>query len=319
MPAERKLGYDQPFYDWSPVPTRARLSWPNDARLALCVILSVEHYQWKATNNFADGGLPDALAPYSHKSTELPGGVSSAGRPFPDVISYGQREYGNRVGIFRVMNILDKYNIQATIALDASVAENYPFLVEQFHQKNYEIMAHGVAVNQMLTSKMTKEEERKHIQRSIEAVEKATGSKPLGWHGPEYGESENTLALLADEGIRYVCDWPNDDQPYPMKTPSGDLYSLPILLSLDDHYTHWINKIHIDAYTKMITDSFDVLYREGADSGRMMVLNLHPWLIGTPFRSKYLDIALNYICKHEGVWKATASEIVDWHRKQAAK
>ena len=319
MSAERKHGYDQPYYEWSPISTRQRLIWPNNARVALCVILSVEHYQWRATNNFADGGVPGALPAYSHKSTELPGGVSGSGRPYPDVMSYSQREYGKRVGIFRVMNILDTYGIRATVAIDASTAANYPFLIKQFQQRGYEMMAHGLAVNQMITSKMTQEEERGHIRQSIDAVTKATGSKPLGWFGPEYGESENTVALLADEGIRYVCDWPNDDQPYPMKTPTGDLYSLPILLSLDDEYTHWINKIQIDTYSKMITDAFDVLYREGADTGRMMVLNFHPWLMGTPFRSKYLELALSHICRHKEIWKATAGEIVDWHRGQTAK
>ena len=243
MSGERKYGYDQPYYDWSPISTRPKLTWPNKARLALCVIISVEHYEWIATNNFADGGLPGALPEYSHKSLELPGGVSSSGRPYPDVMSYGQREYGT----------------------------------------------------------------------------KATGSKPLGWFGPEYGESENTVAILADEGIKYVCDWPNDEQPYPMKTSTGSIYSLPILLSLDDQFTHWINKIQIDSYAKMITDSFDVLYRESAETGRMMVLNFHPWIMGTPFRSKYLEIALSHISKHDGIWNATASEIVDWHREQSSK
>ncbi|PZC50272.1 MAG: Peptidoglycan/xylan/chitin deacetylase, PgdA/CDA1 family, partial [Chloroflexi bacterium] len=133
----------------------------------MCVILSVEHYEWVATNNFADGGLPGTLPEYSHKSLELPGGVSSSGRPYPDVMSYGQREYGKRVGIFRVMDILDKYEIKATVAIDASTASNYPFLIKQFQQRGYEIMAHGIAVNQMISSKMTQDEERNHIRLSI--------------------------------------------------------------------------------------------------------------------------------------------------------
>ena len=319
MSAERKYGYDQQYYDWSPISTRSRLTWPNKNRMALCVILSVEHYEWVATNNFADGGLPGSLPEYSHKSLELPGGVSGSGRPYPDVMSYGQREYGKRVGIFRVMDILDNYGIRATVAIDASTAANYPFLIKQFQQRDYEMMAHGIAVNQMISSNMTQEEEREYIRLTIDAVTKATGSRPLGWFGPEYGESENTVNILADEGIQYVCDWPNDEQPYPMKTSTGSIYSLPILLSLDDQYTHWINKIQIDAYTKMITDSFDVLYRESADTGRMMVLNFHPWILGTPFRSKYLEIALRHISKHDGIWNASASEIVDWHRSQTAK
>ena len=95
-------------------------------------------------------------------------------------------------------------------------------------------MAHGVAVNQLLTSKMTPDQERDYIRRSLDAVEKATGSRPRGWMGAEFGESAETAAILADEGLDYVCDWPNDDHPYPMNTPTGDLYSLPVNLTLVD-------------------------------------------------------------------------------------
>ena len=175
-------------------------------------------------------------------------------------------------------------------------------------------MAHGIAANQMITSKMTQDQERAYIKTSIEAVTRATGIKPLGWMGPEFGESENTAAILADEGMSYVCDWPNDDQPYPMNTPTGDIYSLPVNLTLVDVRSHWYGRIHIDTYAKMIMDSFDVIYREGATTGRMMVLNFQPWLMGTGFRSKYLDMALGHICKHGGIWKASAGEIVEHHR-----
>ncbi|MFB3091930.1 MAG: hypothetical protein ACE1ZD_01885, partial [Dehalococcoidia bacterium] len=111
MPAERKPGYDMPYYEWSPLPTRPVLKWPNNERVALAVILSMDHYQWKPTNDFANGGLPGSQPDYAHKSPEAPGGVSGGGRPFPDVIGFSIREYGPRVGIFRVLKILDKYGI----------------------------------------------------------------------------------------------------------------------------------------------------------------------------------------------------------------
>ena len=219
MPAERKPGYDMPYYDWSPLPERPPLKWPNNERVALCVILSMDHYQWKPTNDFTNGGMPGSQPDWAYKAPEAPGGVSGGGRPFPDVIGFSIREYGPRVGIFRVLKILDKYGITPTIALDALTAENYPYVVRVLKERGCEFMAHGVAVNQMLTSKMTPDQERDYIRRSLDAVEKATGSRPRGWMGEEFGESAETAAILADEGLDYVCDWPNDDQPYPMNTP----------------------------------------------------------------------------------------------------
>ena len=215
MPAERKPGMDNEYYGWDPISTRHRLTWPGNARLALCVIVCVEHYQWR-------------LPPESYKSPELPGGLCGSGRPFPDIVSYSLREYGHRVGIFRVMKFLDRYGIRATVALDASIAANYPLLIQHCKDRNWEFIAHGVAVNQMITSNMTEEEERDYIRRSMDAVTEATGARPLGWLGPEYGESARTTAILADEGIRYVCDWPNDEQLYRMNTPTGEVYSLPL-------------------------------------------------------------------------------------------
>ncbi len=317
MPAERKPGYDMPYYNWSPIPTRPRLRWPNGERVALSVILSLDHYQWKPTNDFTNGGMPGSQPEHAYKAPEAPGGVSGGGRPFPDVIGFSVREYGPRVGIFRVLKILDKHGIKPTIAIDALTAENYPYLVRVLKERGCEFMAHGIAANQMITSRMTEEQERDYIRRSIEAVTKATGVRPKGWLGIEFGESERTASILADEGIGYVCDWPNDDQPYHMNTPTGDMYSLPVNLTLVDLRSHWYGRIHVDTYAKMITDSFDVVYREGAETGRLMVLNFQPWLMGTGFRSKHLDRALGHICRHGGIWKASAGEIIDHCRSQA--
>jgi peptidoglycan/xylan/chitin deacetylase (PgdA/CDA1 family) len=306
MPAERKPGLDNPYFDWSPIATRPKLTWPGNARLALFLVLSVEHWQWK-------------LPPNAHKSPDLPGGVSGAGRPFPDVITYSMREYGHRVGIFRLMKLLDKYGFKATVAIDSSIAGNYPYLINECKKRGYEFIAHGVAVNQMISAKMSESEEREHLKTSIDTVAKATGSKPLGWMGAEYGESERTNAILAEMGIKYNLDWPNDDQPYAMKVPTGEMYSLPLSMDLDDTFNHWYKRVHYDIYTQMIKDSFDVLYKEGEKSGRVMGINLHPWLSGQPFRYKMLDEALRYIAGREGVWSATGSEIMEWHKKQTKR
>ena len=125
----------------------------------------------------------------------------------------------------------------------------------------------------------------------------------------------NTPNLLAGEGIRYVCDWANDEQPYRMKVKQGELFSLGVNLDLDDDYIHQTGRRLIGEYTDGIKDTFDTLYSEGTKSGRMMVINLHPWIMGWPWRSKYLDQALAHINKSgSGVWKASGHEILDWYK-----
>jgi allantoinase len=299
MPAERRFGMDHPHYEWSPLSTRGVLRWPQDARLALCVIVVLEHMEWEAP-------------PGSYQVPNLAGG--SAPRAFPDYARLSHREYGHRVGIFRALDVLDKYSIKATVAMDALTAENYPYLVRHCLDRGCEVIGHGISVSRMITSNMSLEEEDEYIRASIESLIRATGTAPQGWLGPEYGESTRTPQLLARAGLRYVCDWANDEQPYPMKTDQGQLFALPIMLELDDVIALAHRRVTIDSYGGMLKQGFDTMYRDGSSSGRLMVLNLHPWLIGQPFRIGVLDDALGHIMRHQGVWAATGSEIIDWYQ-----
>lgn len=293
----RKPGMDHNYYDWSPIATRRSLSWPHGARIAFCVIVNLERYDWA-----------DAAPPYIPLT--MPGGIGP--RPFPDIGTFAHREYGNRVGIFRVMEALDKYDIKATAAIDVAVAANYPFIVKECVKRGWEFMAHGLAVNKLVTANMTETQERAYIRASIAAVAKAAGQRPAGWLGPEYGESARTPRLLAAEGVRYICDWPNDEQPYPMKGGESSLFALPVELDLDDVFAIWTRNLTVMEYVQCVCDAFDTLYEEGRRSGRLLALSLHPWLIGQPYRVKYLDQILAHICKYKLVWKATAGEIVKW-------
>jgi peptidoglycan/xylan/chitin deacetylase (PgdA/CDA1 family) len=162
---------------------------------------------------------------------------------------------------------------------------------------------------------MTEQDERAEIRTSLDALTRATGTAPLGWLGPEYGESTRTPELLAQAGIRYVCDWVNDEQPYPLNTSQGDLLALPITLPVDDVNALWDRRVPIQRYVEMLKESFDTLYHNGAANGRLLILNLHPWLIGQPFRVRYLRAALDYITRRQGVWVATGGEITEWYRQ----
>ena len=299
MPAERRFGMDHEHYDWSPVVNRGVLRWPEDARVALCVIVNLEHMEWQAPEG-------------AYQSASLSGGAWRL--PYPDYIGYSHREYGHRVGIFRVLNTLEKYGVPATIAMDSLTARHYPYLVDYCKERGCEFIGHGVSVSRMITSRMSEVEEREYIREAIDTLTTATGSSPAGWLGPEYGESTRTPQLLAEAGLRYVCDWTNDEQPYPLKSPQGEAYALPIMLELDDVNALWDRRVAIGRYRDMLEEAFDAMYGDAAHSGRLLVLNLHPWLIGQPFRIRYLDKALEHITRRQGVWAATGSEIVDWYR-----
>jgi allantoinase len=190
-------------------------------------------------------------------------------------------------------------------------AQHYPFLVSHCLTRNAEIIAHGISVNRMITSRMSESEEREYIRTSIDAVAKATGKAPVGWLGPESGESARTPQLLARAGIRYVCDWANDEQPFRMNVPQGELHALPVSLPLDDIKALWDRRMDLDHYGRMIRESFDALYTDGAENARLLVLTLHPFLIGQPFRIACLDAALEYIVNRDHVWRATGSQIID--------
>lgn len=300
MPGQRRVGMDHEHYDWSPLIKRGVLRWPENAHVALCVIINLEHMEWSPPEG-------------SYQLSTLSGGLDP--RPFPDYARLSHREYGHRVGIFRVLDVLEKHRIKPTVAMDVFTAEHYPFLVRHCQQRGAEIVGHGISVSRMITSKMSEQDERQYIRDALEGLTRATGTTPVGWLGPEYGESERTPQLLAEAGIRYVCDWTNDEQPYRMKSHEGELLALPIMLELDDVNALWYRRLAIDRYAEMLQESFATLYRDGAENGRLLVLNLHPWLIGQPFRIGYLDEALGVMMRRQGVWAATGAEVVDWYRQ----
>ena len=293
MPAKRRFGMDHEYYDWSPLVKRGVLRWPNNARVALGIIVSLEHIEWRPPED-------------SYHPTRVSGGLSP--------LRLSHREYGHRVGIFRTLDVLESHGIKATVAMDALTAENYPYLVSHCLDRGCEIIAHGISGGRMITSLMSEHKERECIQMSLEAIKRTTNTSPLGWLGPEYSESSRTPQLLAEAGIRFVCDWTNDEQPYPVKTSQGELFALPVMSELDDVNALWERRIAIDRYADLLKESFDTLYRDGVQNGRLLLLNLHPWLIGQPFRIRYLNDALDHMMRRQGVWPATASEIVKWYR-----
>ncbi len=288
-PPPLPAGMDNPWYDYSPYPKRPLLAWPKNARVGWFVLLHLEYWEL----------VPDET------SLKDPRHVGELGSYTPDYRTWTQRDFGNRVGIFRVLDVLDRYQIRAGVAVNALAAERYPYLIEQFKKRKYEFIAHGHSANRMISSRMTEAEEKAEIASSIAAVEKAAGIRPTGWLGQDYGESQRTPQLLADAGLDYVLDWPNDDQPYPMKV-GKKFVSMPNQPEWDDVQQLMMRRISTTRYPDLVADAFELLHREG---GQVFNLSIHPWLMGMAHRIKYLDEALRRIERFGNSWQATPGEI----------
>ena len=136
------------------------------------------------------------------------------GSHFPDYLNYSVREHGNRIGFWRILEILDKYEIKPTVAVNAMIADRYPRMVQECVDRGWEIAGHGISASQMITSQLTEKEERIFITKSLETLKRVSGVQPSGWLGQDFSQSERTLDLLANAGLHYVADFPNDDTPY---------------------------------------------------------------------------------------------------------
>lgn len=292
----RAPGMDQPHYPYWPLPSRPVLKWPQCARVAFWVLLHLEYWELDPPED----------------AVRDPRFVGEFGSYFPDYRSWTQRDYGNRVGIFRVLELLDRYQLKVTVAANSAALERYPYLVAELKRRGYEFAAHGSHATRMITSRMGEAEERALIATSIETVERATGTRPTGWLGQDYGESERTPQLLAEAGLDYVMDWPNDDQPYRM-TLGKPFVSIPNHAEWDDVQLLWLRRVGMPTYAKVLGEAFATLHEEGASSGRVFGLSLHPWLIGMAHRICYLEEALRHIAGHRDVWQATAGEIAAWY------
>ena len=291
---------DHGLYAWSPIATRAPLTWPDGARIAVAFVIGLGHYEANPPSGVFD--------PPSYRS---PLRVM----PPPDYPTVSHREYGHRVGVFRLFDVFDAHGIRATAAVDAQTARGYPRLVRECVRRGWEVMAHGVGQRRAITAEMSEADERAYIRSALDTVRSATDVMPGGWLSPEQSESARTPALLAELGVDYVCDWANDDQPYLLGRGGRPLVSLPLMREVGDVELHWNRRVTMPRWAEVVCGAFDALYRE---SGRVFALPLHPWCIGQPFRVKYLEQVLAHITGHDGVWAATAAEIAAWYRRRLA-
>lgn len=282
-----------PRADYSPITERKPLKLPGKARVAVWVAINVEEWAF-------DAPMPRGVLPPPH------------GRGFvPDVPNYAWHEYGMRVGFWRMKEVLDRHRIRACVLLNASVCNSYPQIVDATVEAGWEVLGHGYQQRAL----PAEEDERAVIRKSIQLIKEKTGVAPRGWLGPGAAETYDTPDILAEEGIEYVCDWVNDDQPYPMKVKRGTLYSIPYTMELNDIPIYVAQHHRSPEIFERGRDHFDTLYREGAANARVMCIATHPFIMGVPHRIGYFDRLLDYLKQHDGMLFMTGSEILDWYKQ----
>lgn len=273
------------LYSYSPIVSRPKLEWPNAARVAFYVGLNIEHY------------LLD------RPSTSIFPGTATL---VPDPLNYGWRDYGPRVGIWRLIETLDRYCVRASVLLNADVCTHYPQIIAAGRARDWVWLAHGKN-NSILQTGMDEHEERGYLTTMTDTIAAATGTRPRGWLGPALSETLNTPRLLQELGFSYVLDWCNDDQPYPLNLPG--MLSVPYSIEINDITLFMGKSLSGSDFYQIVVDQFDQLNQDGEHQGRVMALCLHPFIIGQPFRHKYLEQALAYISSHDGVWLTTSDDI----------
>lgn len=290
-------GYAHPKADYLPIIDRRPLALPGGARLAVWVVVNVEVWDYHAP-------LPRTLLPY-------PQGVAVV----PDAANYGWFDYGLRVGIWRLKDALEGQGIRATMSLNGVLCEAYPRVVAECLKSHWELMGHNY-----IQRVMSKEpDERAAIRRTKAFLEQASGRPMRGWMGPGLSETEQTLDILAEEGVDYVSDWVNDDLPYRLNTRSGALYALPYSLEINDIVLHLIQQRPSPELFERTRDQFDTLYAEGAHGARVMCVAVHPYVSGASHRIKYFRQIFDYMKQHEGVLFMTGGEILDWYLEASGR
>ncbi|HEY4008420.1 MAG TPA: polysaccharide deacetylase family protein [Pseudonocardia sp.] len=283
---------DGPGYDYSPIIRRPVLELPEGKRLAVWIGVATEHYSY---------GTPAlSLASFTSHLT-------------PDPLNHGWRDYGPRVGMWRLVDILERFEIPVTSLLNSEVVERYPQIVEEGRERGWCWVGHGGNNSNFMTG-LDRQAERDHLQRVTDAIAAATGARPRGWIGPALTESQHTNEILAELGYTYTLNWGIDDEPIPLRAGARQLISVPYSAELNDLPLFVLHGQTGPDFRDALIDQFDQLLAEGAQRPRIMGFGVHPFLTGQPYRAKHFITALEHMVAHRrDVWFTTSDEIAAWH------
>lgn len=290
-------------YDFVPLPHRKPLRWPNDKRIALMLTINLEHWD----------KVRESAKPY------YPGGPGIVGGDLPgnvyDNPNYTWREYGQRVGVWRMFDIFDAAGLPASCTMNAKMGLERRPVIDAALQRGWEIVAHNFVQSDLLTDYMFDEaKEREVIRETLQVYRETCGKPAKGWLSSSLRSTLNTIDIIAEEGLQFITDLLNDDQPYLVNTRNGrPIVSIPYTSEVNDFTIFMRQGMDVDGAFKVFKEQFDWLYAEGASSGRLMNIGLHPHVIGQPFRIRALRDFLVYVKKFDDVWFATREEIAAWY------
>jgi len=276
---------------YSPISQRPRLTLPGGARMAVWVIVNVEEWNPRET-------MPrTVLTP------------PAGGSPSPDIPNWAWHEYGNRVGFWRMLEVLDEHKVKAVLAINGSAIASYEPIARAAHERGWEFIGHGFSQKNM----QKVPDEREDIAKTTAAIQAYTGKRPRGWLGPGLTETWETPDILVEQGYDYVCDWVLDDQPVVLKTTTTPIVNVPYTQECNDVAMMLIQHHKASEYYDRASDQFDQIYHDAASSARIMALVVHPYIMGAPHRLKYFRKALEKIRSHSDVVIWTGEQILDWY------
>jgi peptidoglycan/xylan/chitin deacetylase (PgdA/CDA1 family) len=285
---------DPNLYDYWPYHDRPKLIWPGGKKLAFWVAPNIEYYEFNPPINPQRPGWP---------------------KPTPDVVGYSQRDWGNRIGHWRLMELMDKYDMRGSVSLSVGLIDHHPEIIDACVARNWEFFSHGI-YNTRYSYGMDEAQERAVIEDSIRHVQAATGQRIRGYLAPALTHTERTFDLIAEYDFWYTCDLFQDDQPQPIKTKSGKLMSMPYSLEVNDVITYGQLGMSPKRYAEILIKHFDQLLEEGGNTGTVMCIPLHAYLVSQPNRLAAFETALAHIAAHrDDVWITTAAEIAGYYRE----
>lgn len=287
----RREGYDHDLYAWSNLHERKPVVWPNGKGVAVWVCIDLEWFP---------------ITP-EDKPFRAPGHMQT---PYPDYRHYTSREYGTRVGFYRLLDALAKANVVASVAVNGAIAERYPQVIADIVAAGHEIIAHSTDMNGTIATGLDEADERALIQNSLDALEKASGQRPRGWLSIARSQSWNTVRLLKEASLDYCCDWVNDELPWRF---NNGLINLPLNHELSDRQIVTVQQHSAESYAQQMTDAFDWLAREAKQSGggRLLPLNVTPYILGLPYRIEAFEGLIADLAARPDAWFARGDQIVD--------
>jgi allantoinase len=276
-------------YAYSAITRRADYHWPGKKRLAVYLGFNLEHFEF-------GGGLGAALGPKS---------------PEPDVLNYSWRDYGNRVGAWRCLELFDSLKLPAGVILNTALYDYCPELIEACVKRGDELIGHG-HTNSERQGEFPENKEKALLKECKARIEQSSKVQVSGWLSPWISESLVTPDLLAETGYKYTLNWCHDDQPIEFNTRSGKLWSIPYPQELNDIPMIVARLMGAQEFADLIVDNFDEMLDQSKEQPLVMGIALHPYIVGQPYRLRHLRRALKHIAKNKKAWLTTPGKICDF-------